>query len=106
MNLARVHGPTRLSKNLKSSNASMIFKILLKGYLIGRSNLFKQIRGGGGVSKTQRIGVSHHVSCPHAHQQNGSAERKHCHIVDVGLSLLAQASMPFGMRHSVLLSTS
>jgi hypothetical protein len=46
MNLARVHGPTRLSKNLKSSNASMIFKILLKGYLIGRSNLFKQIRGG------------------------------------------------------------
>ena len=42
----------------------------------------------------QRIGSSHHVSCPHAHQQNGSAERKHRHIVDVGLSLLAGASMP------------
>ena len=40
-----------------------------------------------------KIGISHHVSCPHAHQQNGSAERKHCHIVEVGLSLLAQASM-------------
>ncbi|WVZ94115.1 hypothetical protein U9M48_040051 [Paspalum notatum var. saurae] len=25
----------------------------------------------------QRIGIAHHVSCPHAHQQNGSAERKH-----------------------------
>ena len=42
----------------------------------------------------QQIGISHHVSCPHAHQQNGSAERKHRHIVDVGLSLLANASMP------------
>uniref|UniRef100_A0A8R7Q7D9 Integrase catalytic domain-containing protein n=1 Tax=Triticum urartu TaxID=4572 RepID=A0A8R7Q7D9_TRIUA len=41
-----------------------------------------------------KIGISHHVSCPHAHQQNGSAERKHRHIVEVGLSLLAQASMP------------
>jgi histone deacetylase 1/2 len=42
----------------------------------------------------QRVGITHHVLCPHAHQQNGSAERKHQHIVEVGLSLLAQASMP------------
>ena len=42
----------------------------------------------------QRIGIAHRVSCPHAHQQNGSAERKHRHIVDVGLALLANASMP------------
>ena len=41
-----------------------------------------------------KIGISHHVSCPHAHQQNGSAERKHRHIVEVGLALLAHASMP------------
>jgi hypothetical protein len=34
------------------------------------------------------------VSCPHAHQQNGAAERKHQHIVDMGLSLLANVSMP------------
>ena len=40
------------------------------------------------------IGITHYVSCPHAHQQNGSAERKHRHIVEVGLSLLAHASMP------------
>jgi hypothetical protein len=33
------------------------------------------------------------VSCPHAHQQNGAAERKHRHIVEVGLSFLAQAHM-------------
>jgi hypothetical protein len=30
----------------------------------------------------------------HAHQQNGSAERKHRHIVEVRLSLLAHAKMP------------
>jgi hypothetical protein len=34
------------------------------------------------------------VSCPHAHQQNGSGERKHRHIVDVGLVLLAHTSVP------------
>jgi hypothetical protein len=42
----------------------------------------------------KKIWISHHVSCPHTHQQNGSAERKHRHIVEMGLSLLAQASMP------------
>jgi hypothetical protein len=42
----------------------------------------------------QNVGITHHVSCPHAHQQNRSAEHKHRHIVEVGLSLLAQASMP------------
>jgi len=40
-----------------------------------------------------KIGISHDVSCPHAHQQNGSAERKHRHIVKVDLSLLANAYM-------------
>jgi histone deacetylase 1/2 len=42
----------------------------------------------------QKAGIIHHVSCPHAHQQNGSAERKHRHIFEVGLALLANASMP------------
>jgi histone deacetylase 1/2 len=41
-----------------------------------------------------KIGISHFVSCPHAHQQNGPAERKHRHIVEVGLSLLSHAHMP------------
>jgi histone deacetylase 1/2 len=42
----------------------------------------------------EKVGIAHHVSCPHAHQQNGVVERKHRHIVEVGLSLLAHASMP------------
>ena len=35
-----------------------------------------------------KVGISHHVSCPHAHQQNSSAERKHRHIVEVSLAIL------------------
>jgi hypothetical protein len=41
-----------------------------------------------------QAGITHYVLCPHAHQQNGPAERKHRHIVEVALALLAQASMP------------
>jgi hypothetical protein len=38
--------------------------------------------------------MCHHVSCPHAHQQNALAERKHHHIVEAGFALLAHASIP------------
>lgn len=40
------------------------------------------------------IGVVHRLICPHTHHQNGVIERKHRHIVDMGLSLLSQASLP------------
>jgi histone deacetylase 1/2 len=42
----------------------------------------------------QTHGISHHVSCPYTHQQNGAAKRKHRHIVEIGLALLAYSSMP------------
>lgn len=42
----------------------------------------------------KNVGITHYVSCPHAHQQNGAAERKHRHIVEMGITLLAHASMP------------
>jgi hypothetical protein len=53
----------------------------------------------------QRVGISHLVSCPHAHQQNGPSERKHRHIVEVGLSLLAYASMPLKYWDEAFLTT-
>jgi hypothetical protein len=40
------------------------------------------------------VGISHLVSCPHTHQQNGAAECNHRHIIEMGLALLATASMP------------
>ena len=33
-------------------------------------------------------------SCPYISQQNGRAERKHCHILDVVRTLLIFASLP------------
>jgi histone deacetylase 1/2 len=52
----------------------------------------------------QQIGIGHCVSCPHAHQQNGAAERKHRHIVEVGLALLANISMPLKFWDEALLT--
>jgi histone deacetylase 1/2 len=56
-------------------------------------------------SFSTKSGISHHVSCPHAHQQNGSAERKHRHIVEVGLSLLAHAHMPLKFWNEAFLAS-
>jgi hypothetical protein len=42
----------------------------------------------------RNIGISHQVSCPHTHQQNGVAKRKHRYVVEMGLALLTHASMP------------
>ena len=39
-------------------------------------------------------GIVHRFSCPYTHQQNGRAEWKHRHIVEIGLTLLVAASMP------------
>jgi histone deacetylase 1/2 len=66
--------------------------------LLNKKIVSVQTDWGGEYQKLHKffhtVGITHRVSCPHTHQQNGSAERKHRHIVDVGLSLLAQSSLP------------
>jgi histone deacetylase 1/2 len=51
-----------------------------------------------------KIGISLLLSCPHAHQQNGPAERKHRHILEVSMSLLAHAHMPLKYWDEAFLS--
>lgn len=56
-----------------------------------------------------RLGIHHRVTCPYTSEQNGAAERKHRQIVDMGLSLLAQSSIPlkfwyFAFAHAVFLT--
>lgn len=41
------------------------------------------------------LGITHRFSCPYTHHQNGIVERKHCHIVETGLALLAHSKLPF-----------
>jgi hypothetical protein len=38
-------------------------------------------------------GIMHRISCPYTSQQNGIAERKHRHLVETGLALLAQSHL-------------
>ncbi|KAE8710348.1 L-ascorbate oxidase-like protein [Hibiscus syriacus] len=42
----------------------------------------------------QEDGVRHRLTCPHTSQQNVVVERKHRHIINTALTLLAQASLP------------
>jgi hypothetical protein len=67
--------------------------------LLNKKILHVQTDWGGEYHRLHKfftdIGVSHRVSCPHTHQQNGTAERKHHHIVETGLTLLAHASVPY-----------
>ena len=38
--------------------------------------------------------ISHLTSPPHTPEHNGYSERRHCHIVETGLTLLSHASLP------------
>lgn len=40
-------------------------------------------------------GIIHRITCPYASHQNGSFERKHKQTVEMGLTILAQAEMPY-----------
>jgi len=57
-----------------------------------------QTDGGGEYTKLRHHfashSIHHRITCPHTHQQNGSVERKHRHIVEMGLTLLAHCSVP------------
>ena len=39
-------------------------------------------------------GITHRLICPHTHHQNGVVERKHRHIVELGLTLLHHPFLP------------
>lgn len=39
-------------------------------------------------------GIFHLTTPPHTSEHNGYAERRHCHIVETGLSLLSHAHLP------------
>jgi hypothetical protein len=70
------------------------FKCLTKNLFSLRAKQL-QTDGGGEYSSSAFSkflayhGIFHRTTCPHTSQQNGIAERKHKHIIEIGLSLLA-----------------
>ncbi|KAF8394586.1 hypothetical protein HHK36_020800 [Tetracentron sinense] len=59
-----------------------------------------QTDGGGEYMSTRfrdflaNYGISHRISCPYTPEQNGRAERKHHHIVETSLTLMAHSRVP------------
>ncbi|KAD0157053.1 hypothetical protein E3N88_44702 [Mikania micrantha] len=45
------------------------------------------------------LGIVHRLSCPHTSEQNGLVESRHRHVVEIGLTLLAQSKVPQRLWH-------
>ncbi|KAD6796180.1 hypothetical protein E3N88_07076 [Mikania micrantha] len=62
-----------------------------------------QTDGGGEFRKLtpflSSLGIQHRFSCPHTSEQNGMVERRHRHVVETGLTLLAQSNVPHRFWH-------
>ncbi|CAB4283059.1 unnamed protein product [Prunus armeniaca] len=62
-----------------------------------------QIDGGGEFTSRMFLnflrehGISYQISCPYTPQQNGVVERKHRHIVEMGICLLSQSHLPHSL---------
>ena len=74
------------------------FKCMVENLFSSKIKSF-QSDGGGEYSYTPfknlltQHGIFHRFSCPHTSPQNGVAERKHRHVVDTGLALLAHSGL-------------
>lgn len=75
------------------------------------NNKIKSVQSDGGgefialKSYFNTHGITHRLSCPHTPQQNGLAERKHRHIIDMALTLLARASLPMKFWDEAILTS-
>jgi hypothetical protein len=88
--------------NMKSdvTNVFLRFKTMVENFFSYNIASVQSDNGGEFLplhNKLTSIGVSYRFSCPHTHHQMGSVERKHRHIVDTGLALLAHASAPLSL---------
>lgn len=73
------------------------FKSLVENRFSEKIKTLYSENGGEFISLRQYLqthGISHLTSPPHTPEHNGISERKHRHIVETGLTLLSQASMP------------
>ena len=51
------------------------------------------------------LGIIHQTSCPHTSQQNGVAERKHRHLLDMTRTLLVEMGIPHYLWSDALLTS-
>lgn len=86
----------------KKSDVMAVFKTfqsLVENQFARKIQIF-QSDGGGEFVNTQLLnhlancGIRHYLSCPHTPQQNGLAERKHRHLMELGMSMMFEARLP------------
>lgn len=73
------------------------FKVLVENHFSTTIKTLQSDNGGefkSFVHFLNKLGITHRFSCPYTSAQNGRVERKHRHVVETGLSLLAQAQLP------------
>lgn len=88
------------SNALKKSNLYDIFerfRVMIECFF---SHKIKSIQSDLGVEYKKlhflflHLGINHRQSCVYTHEQNDYVERRHKHIVDTGLTLMAHTSVP------------
>lgn len=85
----------------RKSDSIVAFKQFHKMIETQFSTKLKAVQTDGGgefkpfTNYLNELGVIHRLTCPHTSHQNGSVERKHRQIVEMGLTLLAQAAIPY-----------
>ena len=89
--------PLKLKSDFFSS--FVMFQKLIENQLEHKIKIF-QCDGGGEFISVQFLkhlqdhGIQQNMSCPYTPQQNRMAERKHRHIVELGLSMIFQSKLP------------
>jgi len=89
--------PLKLKSDFYST--FVIFQKLVENQLGNKIKIFQCDGGGEFISKQflkhlEDHGIQQSISCPYTPQKNGMAERKHRHIVELGLSMLFQSKLP------------
>ena len=81
-----------LKRKSEALDCFIHFKTQAENQLNTKLKIFQSDWGGEFRSFSNfldKYGIIHRVSCPHTSQQNGIVERKHRHVVELGLTLLA-----------------
>jgi len=87
--------PLKLKSNILSTFiafhklAELQYNFKLKSLQTDNGGEFKAL-----LPYFQLCGIQSRFTCPYTRQQNGVAERKHGHVVEMGLTLLSHAHMP------------
>ena len=96
----------------QKSDVSIIFpkfKLVVEKYFQRPIISFYSDNGGEFIKLRhffEQTGISHFFTPPHTPEHNGIAERRHQHIVQTGLTLLSQASLPLKFwSHAFLTAT-